>query len=164
MLDIDRRTLLRTATIGAGASLVAGATVAYAWPASAATSTFQHGVASGDPLPDGILLWTRVTPTADSVPGSGAGPQVGVDWQVAADPAFGALVATGTVDTGPARDHTAKVDVRGLAPATTYWYRFRLGDIWSPIGRTMTAPAVDAALSGLRLGVVSCSTPRGPTS
>jgi len=158
MVDtLDRRTLLRTATIGAGATLVAGATVAVAWPAAAATSAFQHGIASGDPLPDGILLWTRVTPTAESVPGSGLGPRVGVDWQVARDPGFGAVVATGTVQTGPERDHTVKVDVRGLAPETAYWYRFRLGDTWSPVGRTLTAPPADAMPSGLRLGVVSCS-------
>jgi alkaline phosphatase/alkaline phosphatase D len=158
MVDtLDRRTLLRTATIGAGASLVAGATVAVAWPASATTAAFQHGVASGDPLPDGILIWTRVTPTAESTPGSGTGPTVGVDWQVALDPGFSAVVAAGTVETGPGRDHTVKVDVRGLAPATAYWYRFRLGGTWSPTGRTLTAPPVDATLPGLRLGVVSCA-------
>jgi alkaline phosphatase D len=158
MVDaLDRRTLLRTATIGAGATLVAGATVAGSWPAAAATSAFQHGVASGDPLPDGILLWTRVTPTVDSTPGSGVGPPVDVDWQVARDPGFATVVAAGAVQTGPGRDHTVKVDVRGMAPATTYWYRFRLDGVWSPTGRTLTAPPVDATLSGLRLGVVSCS-------
>ncbi|GAB1692998.1 alkaline phosphatase D family protein [Krasilnikovia sp. M28-CT-15] len=153
---VDRRTVLRVAGLSAGAGVVAAATrpaVASAAPAS----VFQHGVASGDPLPGGILLWTRVTPTPDSLPGSGAGPSVTLDWQVAADPSFATLVASGRVSTGPERDHTAKVDVGGLTPATTYWYRFGLHGAWSGTGRTMTAPASDAAISRLRMGVVSCA-------
>src|SRR5439155_14889323 len=75
----------------------------------------------------------------------------------ATDPTFASVVASGTVSTGPERDHTVKVDVRGLRPATRYWYRFRLGTAASPVGRTMTAPATDAVVDHLRFGVVSCS-------
>jgi alkaline phosphatase D len=146
-MTMDRRTVLRLA--GAGVVVTAA-------PAGA-VNPFQHGVASGDPLPSGILLWTRVTPTADSVPGSGTGPAVTVDWQVAADAAFTRIIRTGRVATGPERDHTVKADVAGLAPATTYWYRFGLAGRWSPTGRTMTAPASDAGVSRLRMGVVSCA-------
>src|SRR4051795_10305150 len=109
---VDRRTLLRAAGLTAGATVVATATLSGG--ASAAVNTaFQHGVASGDPLPGGILLWTRVTPTPESTPGSGAGPTVEVRWQVATDAAFSAVVASGSTVTGPDRDHTVKVDVRG---------------------------------------------------
>lgn len=61
---------------------------------------FRHGVASGDPLPDGVLLWTRVTPDAVSLPGSGRGPNVTVTWEVATDAKFARVVAKGTVATG----------------------------------------------------------------
>lgn len=152
---VDRRTLLRLAGLSAGASVVAAATLPGV--ASAAGGVFQHGIASGDPLPGGILLWTRVTPTPESTPASGVGPTVTVDWQIAADASFAAVVRYGTVSTGPERDHTVKVDVGGLTPATTYWYRFGLAGNWSPVGRTMTAPADDAAITRLRLGVVSCA-------
>jgi alkaline phosphatase D len=152
---VDRRTVLRLAGLTAGAGVVATATLSGV--ASAASTVFQHGVASGDPLPGGILLWTRVTPTPESTPASGAGPTVTVDWQIAADASFAAIVRAGQVTTGPERDHTVKVDVAGLSAATTYWYRFGLAGQWSPVGRTMTAPAGDAAITRLRLGVVSCA-------
>ncbi|WP_328417223.1 alkaline phosphatase D family protein [Micromonospora sp. NBC_00389] len=154
---LDRRTLLRMAGASAGTAVLAGATLAGSGPAQAADGAFRHGVASGDPLPDGVLLWTRLTPTAGAQPGSGVGPEVDVTWQVAADPDFTAVVAAGTQHTGPSRDHTVKVAVTGLAPATTYWYRFGHADGWSPAGRTMTAPPVDAEIDRLRLGVVSCA-------
>src|SRR6266540_2801782 len=99
-VPVDRRTVLRAAGLSTGAALVAGATLAGAAPAGAASDAFRHGIASGDPLPDGILLWTRVTPTADAVPGSGAGPDVEVAWQVAADPDFSSVVRAGTLVTG----------------------------------------------------------------
>jgi alkaline phosphatase/alkaline phosphatase D len=153
--SVDRRTLLRLAGLTAGASVVAAAVVPGA--ASAAGGVFQHGVASGDPLPGGILLWTRVTPVPEATPASGVGPVVAVDWQVAADPSFTTSVRSGTVSTGPDLDHTVKVDVSGLAPATTYWFRFGLAGTFSPAGRTMTAPAAGQDVTRLRMGVVSCS-------
>jgi alkaline phosphatase/alkaline phosphatase D len=151
---VDRRTVLRLAGLTAGAGVVA---VAGTEAAEATASVFQHGVASGDPLPGGILLWTRVTPTAESAPASGAGPVVDVRWQVATDATFATIAVEGSVTTGPDHDHTVKVDVGGLTPATTYWYRFGLAGAWSPIGRTMTAPAADDAITRLRMGVVSCA-------
>jgi alkaline phosphatase D len=156
---LDRRSVLRLAGATAGTAVLAGSATALAatGPAGAASQAFRHGVASGDPLPTGILLWTRVTPTEEALPGSGAGPDVEVSWQVARDPDFTTVVATGAVATGRARDHTVKVDVTGLAPATTYWYRFGYAGGWSTTGRTSTAPAPDAGVERLRLGVVSCS-------
>lgn len=154
MTNIDRRTVLRVAGSSAGATVLIGA---LGEQVAAATPTFAHGVASGDPLPNSVLLWTRVTPTPDSVPGSGAGPNVDLTWQVATDAGFTALVREGVIATGPGSDHTAKVIVSGLSAATTYWYRFGYAGQWSATGRTMTAPQANAAISRLRMGVVSCS-------
>ena len=157
---MDRRTFLRAGGVATGVSLLAPGVLASS--ARAVTGPFRHGVASGDPLPGGVLLWTRVTPTEDAQPGSGAGPDVGVGWQVSTDPGLRRTVRAGAVRTGSARDHTVKVDVRGLAPATTYWYRFALPDgSVSPVGRTRTAPAATTLLPRLRLGVVSCANWQG---
>ncbi len=156
MVDaVDRRTLLRAASVAAGTAAVASPFLLGS--AAAADRHFLHGVASGDPLPDGVLLWSRVTPEPDAMPGSGVGPTVSVQWQVATDPDFSAVVNEGAVSTGPERDHTVKVDATGLRPATTYWYRFGYAGTWSPVGRTLTAPPVDADVASLRMGVVSCS-------
>ncbi|MFE0580916.1 alkaline phosphatase D family protein [Streptomyces sp. NPDC058874] len=139
-------TLAPLATLGAGTAHAAGSAPA-----------FLHGVASGDPLPDGVLLWTRVTPSPEAVPGSGIGPTVQVGWEVAADQAFSRVVGSGTVTAGAASDHTVKVDVRGLRPQTPYWYRFTAGSAVSPVGRTLTTPAHGVTTPGVRFGVVSCA-------
>jgi len=158
-----RRALQMAAVTGAGlaATAVAGPAVAKE-PAprrapAAAPSVFLHGVASGDPLPEAVVLWTRVTPTAAATPGSGVGPEVAVEWEIAADDDFDRIVLHGEARTGPERDHTVKVDARGLDPATTYWYRFRAQGTTSPAGRTRTAPAEDADVPRLRMAVVSCA-------
>jgi len=149
----------RTVVKAAAATAALAGPLAAALPARAAqpAPAFLHGVASGDPLPDGVLLWTRVTPTPDALPGSGAGPDTEVRWTVARDRAFTDVVAQGTVLATAASDHTVKADVRGLRPATDYWYRFSAGGADSPAARTRTAPAADASVAGLRLGVVSCA-------
>lgn len=149
----------RTVVKAAAATAVLAGPLAAALPARAADEApaFLHGVASGDPLPDGILLWTRVTPTAAATPGSGIGPDVEVEWVIARDKALTTVVAKGSVTATAASDHTVKADVRGLQPATDYWFRFSAGGTGSPVARTRTAPAVDAAVPGLRFGVVSCA-------
>ncbi|MFF4369333.1 alkaline phosphatase D family protein [Streptomyces sp. NPDC001594] len=150
----------RSVVLGAATAAlapVAGLAAAPAARAAAGGPAFLHGVASGDPLPDGVLLWTRVTPAPEAVPGSGLGPAVQVGWEVAADKAFSRTVARGTVTASAATDHTVKVDVRGLRPRTAYWYRFTAGAATSPVGRTRTTPAHDATTAGVRFGVVSCA-------
>ncbi|MEU5144327.1 alkaline phosphatase D family protein [Streptomyces sp. NPDC021139] len=151
----SRRTVIKAAAAGA----VLAAPLAAALPVGAADAApaFLHGTASGDPLPDGVLLWTRVTPTPEAIPGSGAGPDTEVSWVVATDKALTHVVAKGSVTATAASDHTVKADVRGLAPATDYWFRFSAGPTDSPVARTRTAPAHDAAVTGLRFGVVSCA-------
>ncbi|AOR34867.1 alkaline phosphatase [Streptomyces fodineus] len=149
----------RTVVKAAAATAVLAGPLAASLPARAADQApaFVHGVASGDPLPDGVLLWTRVTPTPDAVPGSGVGPDTEVSWVVAKDKAFTSIVAKGSVTATAASDHTVKADVRGLQPATDYWFRFSAGGTDSPVARTRTAPAADASVSSLRFGVVTCA-------
>jgi alkaline phosphatase D len=106
-------------------------------------------VASGDPAPDGVVLWTRVS--------VGARDTVAVEWTVAADPSLASPVASGSVPATPDSDHTVHVTVSGLRPATTYWYGFGLGSHRSPVGRTRTLPAPDGPVERFRLGVVSCA-------
>jgi alkaline phosphatase D len=108
---------------------------------------FRHGVASGDPLADRVILWTRVTPRS-------SGPQR-VTWQLSRDQKFANTVAKGEVETGAARDFTVKIDATALEPATTYYYRFQAGGEQSVAGRTRTLPRENVAR--VRLGVVSCS-------
>ncbi|MFI6446963.1 alkaline phosphatase D family protein [Kitasatospora sp. NPDC050543] len=153
-----RRQVLKATAIAAGAAALPLAlsdrALADTGPAAPA---FLHGVASGDPLPDGIVLWTRLTPTPDAVPGSGLGPDTEVRWELATDRAFTAVAAAGSVVASASGDHTVKVDARGLRADTTYWYRFTAGGVTSPVGRTRTTPAYDAGLDRLRLGVASCA-------
>lgn len=142
----------------AGTAATGLATVAGVRPAAGLLDPpFRHGVASGDPTDTAVIIWTRLTPTPESVPGSGVGPIVDVAWEVALDPAFVAVVASGTTEARPASDHTVKVDVTGLAPDTDHWYRFRSLASASPVGRTRTAPAAATAIDALRVGVVTCA-------
>ncbi|MDO9457266.1 alkaline phosphatase [Nocardioides sp.] len=154
------------ATGSAGAALTALPAPSTAAPSTAALATaaqragtryFQHGIASGDPLPTTVLLWTRVTPTAASRPGSGKGPRVTVTWEVSTRKDFRRVLRRGAFVTGPSRDHTVKLDVTGLKPATWYYYRFGFRGTHSRTGRTRTAPAADATPTNLRFGVVSCT-------
>jgi alkaline phosphatase D len=152
--------LNRRRFLSASAGAVGAAAVSPTLPSDAdgrGHAWFQHGVASGDPLPHAVVLWTRVTPTPDATAGSGVGPPVDVHWQIARDSGFRHIVNRGRVATGPRRDHTVKVDATGLAPATTYFYRFITDGQRSRVGRTTTAPAHEATLRRLRFGVVSCS-------
>ncbi len=108
---------------------------------------FYHGVASGDPLPDRVILWTRVTPRqAEAVEAS---------WEISADEAFSEIAASGTYTTGPQRDFTVKVDATGLEAGTRYFYRFQALGQYSPVGQTRTARAGE--VDQLRFAVVSCS-------
>ena len=116
--------------------------------AEAVDLTFEHGVASGDPLHDRVILWTRVSPAA-------AKHNVPVTYVVATDPALRDVARRGVVRTGADRDYTVKVDVDGLRPGTTYYYQFKAEGRSSPIGRTRTLPT--GTVDRLRMAVVSCS-------
>jgi len=117
---------------------------------------FALGVASGDPTPDGIVLWTRLAP--GPLTGGGMAPEpVGVCWEISRDDAFSDIVQRGSVTAAPELAHSVHVDVAGLEPAREYAYRFMAGDEVSPTGRTKTAPAADAPLARLRFASVSCA-------
>lgn len=152
LANLDRRRFLQLSASGA---------LALGFPALASGKdrdfAFQHGVASGDPEPHRVIIWTRVTPEPDATPGSGIGGRVHVRWEVARDPGFHQRVAHGNAVTGPEQDHTVKVDVNFLAEATTYYFRFQYKNADSPIGRLRTAPARFAQVSSLRFGLASCS-------
>ncbi|MFE9610598.1 PhoD-like phosphatase N-terminal domain-containing protein [Streptomyces sp. NPDC006012] len=101
---------------------------------------FAHGVASGDPMHDRVIIWTRVTPTPASMPGHNSGPATDVKWKVSEDPAFQRTVRTGTVRTDADRDHTVHIDVNGLRAARTYHYRFQAGNQNRPHRSAAPAP------------------------
>lgn len=111
---------------------------------------FYHGVASGDPLQDRVIIWTRVTPDSmNNVP-------INVTWRVATDIRFSNVVKSGTFTTNAERDYTVKVDVTGLEAGKTYYYVFNAQGKNSLIGRTKTTPTGNTA-SHLKFAVVSCS-------
>ncbi|MEO8183226.1 MAG: alkaline phosphatase D family protein [Deltaproteobacteria bacterium] len=127
------------------------------WPATNGNSPFRHGVASGDPLSDAVVLWTRVTPV-EPVPGSvtrAAPLPVQVEWRLALDPELEQVVAEGSSVTDAGIDHTVHVDATGLDSDTTYYFQFRAFGLTSLRGRTKTLPA--GSVARMRLGVVSCA-------
>lgn len=117
---------------------------------------FSLGIASGDPLPDSVVLWTRLAPEPLASLGGMEPHRVPVRWQVAEDARFRRVVRQGTATARPEYAHSVHVDVRGLRPGREYFYRFKAGDEISPTGRTKTAPAPGAAASAFTFGMVSC--------
>jgi alkaline phosphatase D len=149
MKRIDRRTFLRLAAASSAASAAAMSALHLGGCGDnedATDRTFPQGVASGDPAPDGVLLWTRVETTS---------PSRRVRWEVARDEAFRDVVAAGEADAVAERDHTLRLEVTGLAPGTIYWYRFVANGVVSPVGRTRTAPDPDADVP-VRIALASC--------
>jgi alkaline phosphatase D len=149
-----RRFLLHAARLAA-ASTAATSSLLIAAPSNAAGYPFSLGVASGAPLPDSVILWTRVLPDPLA-----AGPLAPLAytlrWEVAHDEAFRHIAARGNAVAAPELAHSVRVNVTGLQPARVYWYRFLLGDAVSPVGRTRTAPAADSMPAMLKLAVASC--------
>lgn len=151
----------RTMLYGAGTATAAATLTASNIPIATAhrpeailsPPPFVHGVASGDPLPNSAVLWTRIT-TNES--------QVTVAWQVSTTETFAEIAAEGTVLTDSTSDYTIHIDPLTLRPGTVYFYRFEVltgqyaGKV-SPIGRTKTAPAPGSALDELTFAVASCA-------
>ncbi|MFG2309691.1 alkaline phosphatase D family protein [Streptomyces sp. NPDC048566] len=159
---IGRRRFL-TAT-GAAAALAFAVDLPAAGTASAAeldaaritANPFTLGVASGDPLPGSVLLWTRLAP-APFQPDSGLpAERVTVHWELAHDDRFRRIIRRGSATAHPEYHHAVHVEVGGLAPDRVFHYRFRVGGWISETGRTRTAPAAGAHVSALRLAAVSC--------
>jgi len=159
-MAMDRRTFVTG--LGAASTLWAcgGKSQKRTLAAAPPSPRFAHGVASGDPLSDRVIVWTRVTPNVSDSAAVGPGQtwkdgSLPVHWAVARDPAMKALVATGETEAAPARDFTVKVDVDGLEAGTTYYYQFTCQAARSVVGRTKTLPV--GRLDRLRLAFCSCS-------
>jgi alkaline phosphatase D len=154
--SLSRRGLLRGASASALLAALTPAAARQVWanPVFAAYP-FRLGVASGDPLPDGVVLWTRVAP--DPLHGGGMPNRaVPVRWEIASDERLAAVVRRGETLARPELGHSVHVEVYGLEPGRPYWYRFRVGGEVSPIGRTKTAPAPDTMPAALRFANVGC--------
>lgn len=141
-MPISRRTFSRSLSAAALAAAISRTA-----PGQTA-GLFQHGVASGDPLLNRVIIWTRVTPSADE-------ELIPVEWLMAEDPALTRVVQRGMTYTNPGFDYTVKVDVTRLSPGTTYYYRFGVRGTSSPTGRTKTLPA--GTVDRVRFAAVSCS-------
>jgi alkaline phosphatase D len=154
---LSRRQLLNVAwKIGAGAVAAPFTGTRLVAQAAFRKYPFALGVASGDPLPDGVVLWTRLAP--EPLEGGGM-PRASMEvtWEVASDSAFRTVVRKGTAIARAELGHSVHADVNGLEPAREYWYRFRVGGEVSPTGRTKTAPAEGATVDRLRFAVCGCS-------
>ncbi|MFO8004981.1 alkaline phosphatase D family protein [Thioalkalivibrio sp.] len=151
MRRISRRDFLRISALSLGAVAVSkGLSGCSSSSDSAPVVRFDHGVASGDPMQDRVLIWTRVTPE------NLAEDDLLVAWEVAADEGFQNLVHNGETTVQRAHDFTIKVDVLNLLPGQTYFYRFRAeSGLVSPHGRTRTLP--ESGVEQVRFAVVSCS-------
>ncbi len=148
---ISRRELIQKSLFGFGALSLpvafTGCNDGSDEEGSETQADFLHGVASGDPLQDKVILWTRLTPVDFSAP-------LKVTWEIATDDQFKQNLKTGTVQTTKTDDFTVKVDATGLQAGSTYYYRFRFGTKVSPVGQTKTLPVTTNKVS---FAVCSCS-------
>lgn len=147
----SRRYFLRISSLLSGGVVLSTAlsarSVVAQQPALSA-ATFAHGVASGDPLSDGMILWTRATP-------EGAPASLTLAWELSEDDAFREVLRGGSVQAEAVRDYTVKIDVRELDAGKTYYYRFRSATANSGTGRARTLPV--AGVAAVKLAVLSCS-------
>jgi alkaline phosphatase D len=132
--------------------------------AGGAGNPFSLGVASGAPRPDGFVLWTRLAPEPLSVnpetPGGMTDGDVTLRFEIAADDGMKNIVRSGMATAEQKFAYSVHLDIAGLEPGRSYWYRFFSGDAASPVGRAMTLPAPGAAPGALRFGLRICR--RGP--
>ncbi|MBD1552639.1 alkaline phosphatase D family protein [Pseudomonas typographi] len=152
--DIDRRRALR---LLAGAA-AAPALLRFGRALGATPTPFALGVASGDPWPDGFVIWTRLT-ALPLYPGNERElpPSIPVDWEVALDEAFTRVAQRGRTQALAINGHAVHVELRGLQPGREYWYRFITLGEQGPSGRALTLPALDSHVQRLRLSVASCA-------
>jgi len=147
--DLTRRGILGALTASTVAACRPAISESFSANTHMATGLFSHGIASGDPLATGVILWTRLTPDDPT------GGPINVIWEMAKRSDFAALSASGTFDTSLARDWTVKIDAKGLEAGQVYYYRFRFGNVSSPIGQTKTLP--EGSVDKARFAVVSCA-------
>ena len=158
--DMNRRLLLRGAAGGAVAALAAACRLPETGASSARgfrNDPFSLGVASGDPTPDGMVLWTRLAPNPLDPDGGMASEPVEVAWEIAEDEGFLNIVRSGVERALPGQGHSVHAEIHGLPAGRTYFYRFHAGDATSPTGRTATTPAFLSGVDRMRIAWVSCS-------
>src|SRR5437667_4853820 len=115
---------------------------------------FSLGVMSGDPAPDGFVLWTRLAP--DPLNGGGMDNAIEVEWLVAEDQSLKRVVKKGKAIAAPALAHSVHVEVSGLRSQRPYWYQFKVGTELSPVGRAVTTPKPGESQPGLKFAFASC--------
>ena len=153
--DFTRRDFLRRAS--AGLALVAsGCRLPLGPRMRFDADPFALGIASGSPLPGGVVLWTRLAPRPLELGGGMPPTPVAVRWSMAEDEGFSRGVRRGSAQALPALAHSVHVEVSGLAPDRVYWYRFECGDARSAVGRTRTAAAPGAVRERFRFAYASC--------
>ncbi|MGK5741199.1 alkaline phosphatase D family protein [Micromonospora sp. URMC 103] len=154
MTRLSRRIFVLGGLSAAGAALVPWQSARAAVP-----YPFKLGVASGDPAPDSVVLWTRLAPSPLNADGQGgmANADVTVEWQVSTSATFSSLVASGSVVARYADAHSVHVVAGGLAADADYYYRFRAQGHISPVGRTRTAPAPGTFGRDLVMAFASCA-------
>ncbi|MBV6846471.1 alkaline phosphatase D family protein [Xanthomonas campestris pv. paulliniae] len=142
----------------AGAGLAAAGLLSPFARASGTADPFTLGVAAGDPLADGFVLWTRLAPRPLDPDGRGGlRAAVPVRWQVASDPQMRTIVRQGETVASPVWGHAVHVELTGLAADRPYWYCFQALGAHSPIGTARTLPAAHRTPDAARFGFVSCS-------
>ena len=162
-MDHSRRTLLKAGLVTSTAALVPAAVILDARPSAAAVipqaNPFTLGVASGDPSPDGFVIWTRLAVDPVAADGLGGMPAstYRVQWQVAKDPRFRHVERAGTATAAPGAAHSVHVEVGGLRPGREYFYRFRLGRHLTETGRALTTPAPWERPSSIAMAFASCA-------
>ena len=155
----SRRTLIKTGLATATSAALAFSTKGAAAAPSARQNPFTLGVASGDPWPTSVVLWTRLAlnPLADDGRGGMPARDYELLWQVAKDPTFRSVVKSGRAMARPEFAHAVHVEATGLEPGREYWYRFRQGSHLSEPALTRTAPARGETPASLGMSFVSCS-------
>lgn len=150
--NISRRELIQKSLAGFGALSIPVVLTACGGDSKdevvpSVKADFKHGVASGDPLQDRIILWTRITPQDTAA-------RLQINWEIAKDEKFSQLVNSGSVVTSSAQDFTVKIDANKLVAGQQYFYRFKYGNIVSPVGKTKTLPSTT---NNVKFAVCSCS-------
>ncbi len=161
MGEIDRRTFVKLGGAGAAALIFGyGPFTDKVWSQPRFSAyPFKLGVASGDPGPNGVVLWTRLAPDPLADNGFGGMPRnraVEVRWEVATDEGFRRVVRSGTELARPELGHSVHAEVFRLSPGREYFYRFRAGGETSPVGRTKTTPQLGAAIGEMNFAFASC--------
>lgn len=149
MSSFSRRDFLRLSAYGFGAAVISTGLMGCNSDSNNIAVSFAHGVASGDPLADKVIIWTRITPRDADV------ERVTVHWEVSTDSDFADLIHQGSTTTSIDRDFTVKVDIQNLSPDTRYYYRFICNDKISPEGVMKTLPV--GSIDRVKMAVFSCA-------